>query len=553
MLHVLTIGANLIAQSRADAYPVRIACTVGTTVMEAVGASRLPYLNSVALCPVAGTGTSGGINWFLIPNLWNPFRDSWDLTETNVSSTLTPGYLRPPVRITVSGSGGSGSIGFGSVVNPGSVQAGIVPSASATPFPTTIPAINSSLTLTTGATTGNNFGRDGRLEAYRLSSLDFTSAPATYVVTTSPTSATASWNSISRPPRPDLTLEGTTNLVVFRASLPGSSIPSTATATTTNPVIILRPGFQITLDYQSSTTSTKWYSYSFLQGNNDTSTWISGSNGSNPSLSLTTIASQYGYNPGPPVGIAPTILKAGIASPWDMVTLAQAPMFAKADPRSMRYNSQIGVVNLPSPPMAVISAGIIGSIWPNPYTAPPTMTVGSTSTPTPTPSPTPTPAPTATPNAPNPATLGDNAVAGNSANPYNESSGGAWRPVIMNRPFRSVGEMGYAFRDQPFKTLDFSSANSPDAGLLDLFSVNDYTDPSSMRAGVISLNSHEATALAAVLARYRQARRYSARRIPARAYPAAPHSHRGQQYRRQLGVEHNASHKQGGINNLSGE
>src|SRR5207248_3997182 len=29
MLHILTIGANLIGQSRADAYPVRIACTVG--------------------------------------------------------------------------------------------------------------------------------------------------------------------------------------------------------------------------------------------------------------------------------------------------------------------------------------------------------------------------------------------------------------------------------------------------------------------------------------------------------------------------------------------
>ena len=41
MLHILTIGANLIAQSRVDSYPVRIACTVnvaGTpTTMEAVG------------------------------------------------------------------------------------------------------------------------------------------------------------------------------------------------------------------------------------------------------------------------------------------------------------------------------------------------------------------------------------------------------------------------------------------------------------------------------------------------------------------------------------
>ena len=74
--------------------------------------------------------------------------------------------------------------------------------------------------------------------------------------------------------------------------------------------------------------------------------------------------------------------------------------------------------------------------------------------------------------------------AGNTSNPYSETSGDAWRPVMMNRPFRSVGEMGYAFRDQPFKTLSFSSTNSPDAGLLDLFTVNDVSDarnPTSWR------------------------------------------------------------------------
>jgi hypothetical protein len=134
----------------------------------------------------------------------------------------------------------------------------------------------------------------------------------------------------------------------------------------------------------------------------------------------------------------------------------------------------------------------------------------------------PTPTPTATPI---PGTLGDNTNAGNGANPYNEaiptptptpggqivSVGDTWRPVMMNRPFRSVGEMSYAFRDQPFKTLGFSSTNSPDAGLLDLFTTNDYsvagpatptptaTSTPGMRAGVINLNSHQAPALASVL------------------------------------------------------
>ena len=45
------------------------------------------------------------------------------------------------------------------------------------------------------------------------------------------------------------------------------------------------------------------------------------------------------------------------------------------------------------------------------------------------------------------------------------------RPVILNRPFQSVGELGYVYRDLPFKTLDLSSEMSADAGLLDLFSV----------------------------------------------------------------------------------
>src|SRR6266496_310182 len=115
MLHVLTIGANLIAQSRVDSYPVRIACTVGGTVMEAVGASRLPYINSLAACPVGVTpATSGGMNWLIVPNLWDPFRDTWDLTEANTGNNgnkplSTPGYLRPPVRITIRGTGSGGS------------------------------------------------------------------------------------------------------------------------------------------------------------------------------------------------------------------------------------------------------------------------------------------------------------------------------------------------------------------------------------------------------------------------------------------------------------
>ncbi|HSI85214.1 MAG TPA: hypothetical protein VK970_15595 [Candidatus Methylacidiphilales bacterium] len=51
----------------------------------------------------------------------------------------------------------------------------------------------------------------------------------------------------------------------------------------------------------------------------------------------------------------------------------------------------------------------------------------------------------------------------------------ARRPVILNRPFRSVGELGYVFRDQPFRTLDFFTNLSADNGLLDVFITRDQT------------------------------------------------------------------------------
>ncbi len=69
------------------------------------------------------------------------------------------------------------------------------------------------------------------------------------------------------------------------------------------------------------------------------------------------------------------------------------------------------------------------------------------------------------------------------------------RPVFLNRPFRSVGELGYVDRDLPWKTLDFFTKESGDAGLLDLFSVSD----ADVVAGTIDVNTRNAQALAEVL------------------------------------------------------
>lgn len=489
VLHLLTIGANLIVQSRADSYPVRIAFDSGAGVlMEALGSPRLPYVNALAACPVAGTAATGGVNWLLVPNLWDPFRDSWDLTEVNTSAGYTPAYPRPPIRITV-----AGDIGFGSMPTPTPAQSGSVATSEITTFPALLSGLNSSIILKTGVTTGNAFGRDGLGESSRLATSDFASSPASFITTTSGSTISSAWNSVTRPPRSNGSLQGSSNVVVFRISLPGSAIPSTAVSPPQNPVIILKPGFRLFLEYQSS--NGLWYPYSFLQGNNAPTTWISAN------LNLNASYSQYGLNPSPspspspsPATILPTVINSaaapspGPATVWDMTTLASAPMFAKSDPRSIRYNSQIGVLNVPLPSPAPTaspvptpwSAGIIGSIWPNGYLTPPIMTPAA-----------------------NPAsysqTVGDNGSA--ASNPYDESisTSASVRPIIMNRPYRSVGEMSYAFRDLPFKTIDFSSVNSPDAGLLDLFTVNEYKDSSGMRAGVINANSQQAAAVAAIL------------------------------------------------------
>jgi hypothetical protein len=75
---------------------------------------------------------------------------------------------------------------------------------------------------------------------------------------------------------------------------------------------------------------------------------------------------------------------------------------------------------------------------------------------------------------------------------------------MLNRPFRNVGEFGYAFRaasgptatpsPNP-RTLDFYTAASPDAPILDLFTYNS----ASIRSGVVNLNTHDVAVITAIL------------------------------------------------------
>lgn len=82
------------------------------------------------------------------------------------------------------------------------------------------------------------------------------------------------------------------------------------------------------------------------------------------------------------------------------------------------------------------------------------------------------------------------------------NSAGADRPLILNRPFESVGEMGYAFRDEPWKTLDLWTSESGDSGILDFFTMettdlDDHLQP--LVAGVVNPNTLSIPAIEALL------------------------------------------------------
>jgi hypothetical protein len=97
--------------------------------------------------------------------------------------------------------------------------------------------------------------------------------------------------------------------------------------------------------------------------------------------------------------------------------------------------------------------------------------------------------------------VGDTVPESGSPNPLTTNSA---RPIVLNRPFKSVAELGYAFRDVPWKSLNLSQdvegANPQkipaDAALMDLFSLTE----SPVRAGVINLNTASVEVLTALLA-----------------------------------------------------
>jgi len=75
------------------------------------------------------------------------------------------------------------------------------------------------------------------------------------------------------------------------------------------------------------------------------------------------------------------------------------------------------------------------------------------------------------------------------------------RPANLSRQIRTVAELGTVFRDQPWKTLNFTTPNSGDAGLLDVFAIFEpnSVSRSDVIAGKLSLNTRQVQVIKAVL------------------------------------------------------
>ncbi|PTY01617.1 hypothetical protein DB346_12830 [Verrucomicrobia bacterium LW23] len=74
------------------------------------------------------------------------------------------------------------------------------------------------------------------------------------------------------------------------------------------------------------------------------------------------------------------------------------------------------------------------------------------------------------------------------------------RPIILNRPFRSVAELGYVFSGTPWRNIDFFTPESGNAAMLDVFCINPSDDPDGLTAGKINLNTRQPLVLKAILA-----------------------------------------------------
>jgi hypothetical protein len=479
--HILSIGAAIIDQADPDSIPTRVQFkpSTATTWWTGYGVESLPYITQIY--PMSGISPANPANWatYLLFQLWNP----------HIGAALSP--TAPQVRLRVDGGVGIFTGGSGQTF------------ATATDAQTVL-ATGQSIALTTGA-----FPPTGTPTPAPVGTANATAGVAG--------TATAPCGFERLPSNP-----GSIDNYIGLRLLPDHTLVGG-----TNPQLTIYFGtdsthqLNATMEYNVPLTSF-WVPYNHFIGINDPISWINGDTlpvrtASNPSGAPDT--SNDRFNTGRLVQSPPSCLM-------------------KADPRATRFGIFQMDTNLDT-----TAARILQPLWPanlpttipNGYGGnivdpggpvehaplrfsglpyfPATLCINngaSTSTRT----------GYADNDAivrPADATYPDPSVSTTgSSTPYYATSTATsidYHPIILNRPFRNVAELGYAFRDLPWKSVDFFTDKSADAGLLDVFTINDGPGVwaangsfstmgamPTMVAGQLNLNSAQSGVLQSVLA-----------------------------------------------------
>ena len=500
---VLSIGAAIIDQADPDSVPTRIqfkpAAALGTNWWTAYGVESLPYITQIY--PIAGTSPATSSKWatYLLFQLANP--------HNNNGVALSP--AAPQVRLRVDGGIGLFTGGNGQ---------------------TYATATDKQTSLFTGGSTGQSI-------AFTTGAFPPSASPtpvATPGVSAVPAiGSTSGSGGFERLPPTG----GTLNNYVGLRILPDHTL--TATSSGNKPQVTLYFGtdsthqFNATMEYNVSGTS-DWLPYNHFIGINDQASWINGA--------TVAVRDASALNGLPASGDAFTTSR--------LLDSPKPYSFMKADPRSTRFgifqvdtnfSSSLARISQPLWPNNASTVGngygglvldttpsTVGGVLEhvplrfgaasgvNYYPATFCINNGQTSS--------------VRHNDATNYTDNDGIIRPGDAvypDPTRTSTGSStpWHsytvssvtyrpywPMMLNRPFRSLVELGYAFRDLPWKSLDFFTDKSADAGLLDVFCINDGTpvyDASSnivglaapsMVAGLVNLNTRQISPFQAILA-----------------------------------------------------
>ncbi len=492
-LHIFRIGASIISSYEPSAQPCVIEYNQSGEGWQATGIDDLPYLNTLSILAGLDPSSAPGsavrdLNLYLMVGLWNPSRSA--VAQTN----------RPPVRLRA-----KGVVAYGNEY--GSMSTKIIPYADST---LERPGIATNLNLSAELSTTGTNGAGGFTDPHMLYPSDL--MPGSDWGTLPSIKGTSlaglklpnfSYSTTKVPTAADVSSE-------YKYSSQWTTLAAYLSYDATRP-------FNAWLEYKNK--DGNWVPYTYFGGINDPVTWAA-----KPALIETVSMHMRGWL----VSATNTNYFAADPPPFDPTAAQGATnafvyrkgVFVSTDPRSLRFNQTFFTTSMnftdwakflwsslwsSATDPAFASWGLAGSQTAQAIFGPPWLPSGVARNNN-------TNFTKASTNN-NPAMYVDpdgvRRIADSGLYTTSDTTtwkGNPWalsaqrssdRPFILNRPYYSVGELGYISRDYPFRTLDFWTDKSADAGLLDFFTVDN--TPSKHTVGKVNLNTKSPEILTALL------------------------------------------------------